>query len=75
MARLLLSALRQSKGPLRTSELTKHVMVERGLNTADKRLTLTLRKRGSSALRYLRGRGLVTSEDGTEGLLVWGVVR
>jgi len=73
MTRLLLSALRQSQGPLKTSELTRHVMAERGLNSADTRLMLTLSKRVGASLRHLRNRGLVKSEDGPEQFLVWSI--
>jgi hypothetical protein len=71
MTRLLLSAIRQSDRPLTLAELTRHVMAERGLNSADTRLMLTMSKRVGSALRNLRHRGTVRSEMGPNDRLVW----
>ena len=75
VTRLILSALRQSQRPLSTQDLARHVMAERGLNTADKRLVRTIGKRVGSSMRYLRNRGLVRSEKGPGQCLVWRVVR
>lgn len=75
VSRLILSALRQSSVPLTTHDLARHVMAERGLNTADKRLVRTIGKRVGSSMRYLRDRGLVRSEKGPLQCLVWRVVR
>lgn len=72
VSRLLLAALRQSQG-MTTQDLARHVMAERGLNTADKRLVRTIGKRVGSALRHLRTRGLVRSEKGPGQCLVWKI--
>ncbi len=74
-SRLILSALRQSSVPLTTHDLARHVMAERGLNTADKRLVRTIGKRVGSSMRYIREWGLVRSEKGLEQYLVWRVAR
>ncbi len=71
VTRLLLAALRQSDRPLTTKDLAQHVMAERGLNTADKRLVRTMGKRVGSAMRNLRNRALVTSKQGPGQYLVW----
>ena len=75
VSRLILSALRQSSVPLTTHDLARHVMAERGLNTADKRLVHTIGKRVGSSMRHLRERGLVRSEKGPLQCLVWQVAR
>ncbi len=38
VSRIVFAALRQSNRPLTAQEIARHVMAERGLNTADKRL-------------------------------------
>ena len=50
-----------------------HVMAERGMNTADKRLVKTVTKRVGASLRHNRGKGLIRSVGGLGGLLVWEV--
>lgn len=73
VTRLILGALRTSQGPMDTQELARHVMAQRGLNTADKRLVRTIGKRVGSAMRHLRSRGLVKSEKGPAQCLVWEI--
>ena len=73
VSRLILSALRQSPSPLSTHDLARHVMAERGLNTADKRLVRVIGKRVGSAMRHLRNRGLVRSEQGPGQYLDWRI--
>ena len=74
VSRLILSALRQSDRPLTAQDLARHVMAERGLNTADKRLVCTIGKRVGSSMRHLRNRGLVMSEKGPGQHLVWVII-
>lgn len=71
----MLSALRQSDKPLTTHDLAQHVMAERGLNTADKRLVRVIGKRVGACLRHHRDKGLVRSEKGPGPFLVWKLVR
>jgi hypothetical protein len=41
--------IREAKRPCTSQELTMHVMAERGMNTADKRLVKTVTKRRVAA--------------------------
>lgn len=41
-----------------------HVMAERGMNTADKRLVKTVGKRVGACLRHHRTRGIIRSRTG-----------
>lgn len=50
-----------------------HVMAERGMNTADKRLVRTVEKRVGSALRHHRNKGVIRSAPGLGDRLVWEV--
>ena len=75
VSRLILSALRQSPSPLSTHDLARHVMAERGLNTADKRLVRTIGKRVGSSMRHLRNQGLVSSDKGPGPCLLWEIAR
>ena len=45
-----------------------HVMAERGMNTADKRLVKTVSKRVGAALRHHRNKGLVKSVKRSAGV-------
>jgi hypothetical protein len=49
VARIVLATLRNAKRPCSTQELTMHVMAERGMNTADKRLVKTAQSAVSAA--------------------------
>jgi hypothetical protein len=60
VSRIVFSALRES-GPMTTVQLAQHVMADRGLNTADKRLVVTIGKRVHAAMRHYRSKGLVRS--------------
>src|ERR1700722_11526416 len=53
VARIVLGMLREAKRPCSTQEFTMHVMAERGMNTADKRLVKTVTKRIGARLRGL----------------------
>ena len=68
------SALRQSSAPLTAQDLARHVMAERGLNTADKRLVRTIGKRVGSSMWHLRNQGLVRSDKGPGPCLIWEFV-
>ncbi len=50
-----------------------HVMAERGMITADKRLAKTVSKRVGAALRHHRNKGLVKSVKGLGDRLAWEV--
>lgn len=71
VTRAILAMLRASPGPLDSKVITLRLMAERELNSADKRLTKTIQKRVSAALRNMRDRGLAVSESGKGPLLLW----
>ncbi len=71
VSRIVVSALRQSDKPLTTHDLAQHVMAERGLNTADKRLVQLVGKRVGACLRHHRDKRLVRSRPGAGAYLVW----
>jgi hypothetical protein len=71
VARIVLGTLRSAKRPCSSQELTMHVMAERGMNTADKRLVKTISKRVGACLRHHRLKGLLRSGDGVGQHLVW----
>lgn len=73
VSRIVLEALRQSDKPLTAQELAQHVMAERGLNTADKRLVKAIGKRVGACLRHNRERGVMRSTKGPGQFLVWSI--
>ena len=66
ISRMVMDTLRQSHRPLTTRDLAQHVMAERGLNTADKRLVKLVGKRVGACLRHQRAKGLLRSEGTAE---------
>lgn len=73
VSRIVLSALRQSDKPLTTHDLAQHVMGERGLNTADKKLVRMIGKRVGACLRHQRDKELVRSEAGSGQFVLWEI--
>src|SRR5260221_14327484 len=73
IARIVLGTLRNAKRACSTQELTMHVMAERGMNTADKRLVRTVGKRVGAGLRHHRLKGLIRSTNGLGDRLACGV--
>jgi hypothetical protein len=71
VARVVLGTLRTAKRACSTQELTMHVMAERGMNTADKRLVKTVGKRVGACLRHHRTRGVVQSVKGLGERISW----
>ena len=68
MTRATLDALRDAPGPMTTIELARHVMAERGLNTADKALLQLFTRRTGALLRWQKSRGILRSvKDPTHG--------
>jgi hypothetical protein len=59
MTRATLDALRDAPGPMTTQELARHVMAERGLNTADVSLLQLFTRRTGALLRWQRERGIL----------------
>jgi hypothetical protein len=73
VARIILGTLRDAKRPCTTQELTMHVMAERGMNTADKRLVKTVTKRVGACLRHHRNKGLLRTTKGFGARIAWEV--
>jgi hypothetical protein len=61
MTRATLDALRDAPGPMTTKELARHVMAERGLNTADTALLQLFTRRTGALLRWQKKRGILRS--------------
>ena len=57
--RCLLDALRKATGPLTTHDLAKMVMVERGMNAADRVLAKLISERTGNALGKMRRAGKI----------------
>ncbi len=75
VTRAILAMLRASLEPLDGLTITLRLMAERELNSADKRLLKTIQKRVGAAMRNMRDRGLVASDPGKGGLLLWRLAR
>lgn len=71
VARIVLGTLRSSADPLTTEQLAEHVMAERNLNAADKRMLRTVSKRVGACLRHYRNKGVLRSEQKQSGVLLW----
>lgn len=72
VTRSILAMLRK-EGPMDAKAITLRLMAERELNVNDSGLQKAMHKRIGAALRNLRERTLVSSEQGKGGLLVWFV--
>ena len=72
VTRSILAMLRK-EGPMDAKAITLRLMAERELSVNDSGLQKAMHKRIGAALRNLRERTLVTSEQGRSGLLVWSV--
>jgi hypothetical protein len=76
VSRIVLEALRTAAGPLSTTEITRRVMAERGLDPNDLQLRLTMSRRVGACLNHWkRIRGAVRSMRGAGQVYVWEVVR
>ena len=73
VARIVLEALRQSKGPMTAQQLAQHFMAQRGLNTADKKQVRIVGKRIGACLRHHRARGVLRSIPGRGPELLWDI--
>jgi len=69
LTRATLDALRDAPGPMTTKELARHVMAERGLNTADPALLQLFTRRTGALLRWQRKRGILRPPGFVEGKL------
>jgi hypothetical protein len=59
MMRVALDALRNAPGPMTTQEIARHIMAERGMNTADIGLLQLFTRRTGALLRWQKTRGLL----------------
>lgn len=75
VSRVILDTLRRADRPMTAQELAQHVMAERGLNTADKRLVRLIGKRVGSSLRHHRAKGWVTSRESDGPHLLWEIAK
>jgi len=67
VSRIILTALRKAGRPMTAQELAQQVMVDRGLNTSDKRLVLTMSKRAGAWSAEPSGQGLREVGEGRYG--------
>jgi hypothetical protein len=72
VTRSILAMLRK-EGPMDAKAITLRLMAERELNLTDKVLVKAMQKRIGAALRNLRERTLVMSQQGPGGMLVWHI--
>jgi hypothetical protein len=77
LVKIVLDLLREAKGPMITREIGLHIMVERGLNTADDAIVKTYTPRAGALLRHYRERGMVRSIKDPRGgqFDLWEVAR
>ena len=73
VARIVLATLRNAQRACTIQELTMHVMAERGMNTADKRLVKTVSNRVGACLRHHRSKGVLRSSSGLGVRTTWFV--
>lgn len=74
VARAVMNILRTEKRPLGSRDIALRVMAERSLNTADKHLVNTIKKRVGACLRHNRRRGLVRTAPGAGKTAVWEII-
>jgi hypothetical protein len=77
LVKIVLDLLREAPGPMTTREVGVHIMVERGLNTADDMIVKTYTRRAGALLRHYRERGSVRSIKDPRGgqFDLWEVAR
>lgn len=74
VTRAILAMLR-ADGALDAKAITIRLMAERDLNLNDKTLAKAMQKRIGAALRNLRERQLVTSQQTVSGMLLWALAQ
>jgi hypothetical protein len=74
MIRMVLSMLREAKGPLSTKTIVLHVMAARGIDSSNKQDFNLFRGRVGAMLRHHRGKGLIRSLVGSDGqFMLWEI--
>jgi hypothetical protein len=68
---IVLTTLRNAKKPLTTQDIAQRVMAERGLDTANARLLLTMTKRAGACLRNLQKQSAVARQPGPGQFMLW----
>lgn len=71
--RTVLDVLREAGAPLPTRDVASGVAASRGFDMADRGLARGVHKRINSALRDMRGRGVVASEARGDGQTWWRI--
>jgi chorismate mutase len=71
MTRLIMDILRKAREPLTSRDVGMQIMVERAMDTNDKKLVRLISKRAGVALKTLRQKGGVRSEQMPGMYLVW----
>lgn len=75
MSRIILSILRQAAEPLTIRYIAVQLLIERALDSEDKKLLRLMTKRVGVALRGQRNNGVVESEQGPGQYMLWRIVR
>ncbi|HET6157594.1 MAG TPA: hypothetical protein VFE34_04555 [Dongiaceae bacterium] len=73
VARAVMTILRTEKRPMVSRDIALRVMAERSLNTADKHLVNTIKKRIGACLRHNRSRGIVRNASGPGKTVDWEI--
>ena len=71
MTRVILGILRRAAEPLTSRDIAVQLLEERALNVADEKLMRLMSKRVGVALRGLRDRGVVGSDQGPGMYQIW----
>lgn len=75
ISRAVLDTLRKAAEPMTARAIAQAIMVERGLDQADRGLMRSMAKRVDMALRYQRTNGMVREANGPGATVVWEVAR
>ena len=71
--RRVLDTLRRSGRPMRAPDVVRAVMVEQGLDPADRRAVATVQLKVGSNLRQLTARGLLCRSAKNSGAVLWRI--
>lgn len=71
--RRVLDTLRRSARPMRAPDVVRAVMVEKGLDPADRRVFATVQLKVGSNLRQLTARGLLSRSARNSGAVLWRI--
>jgi hypothetical protein len=73
MSRAVLDHLRRASEPLSAADIAEQIIAERGLNSGDRALVRSMRKRVDMALRYQRTNGMVREAAGKSAEVAWEI--